>query len=249
MKKQIVSFITAVTIVLSVPFSAYAHSGRTDSSGGHKDNKNKSGLGSYHYHCGGHPAHLHTNGVCPYSSSNSSSNTTYKYENKSSNSSVNKAEWIGNMYWTGDSFAKGWTKIGKKTYYFDDYGFKVTGWVSDNEDNTYYLGTDGALRTGWQTIGKSKYFFSSEGIMRTGWRKIEGSTYYFGNDGVMRTGFRKIKGNTYYFNSEGKMETGWTQIGDDMYYFKSNGVMITGKVKIGGVVYEFDDNGKMIEQE
>lgn len=48
--------------------TAEAHSGRTDSSGGHKDNKNKSGLGSYHYHCGGYPAHLHTNGVCPYSS-------------------------------------------------------------------------------------------------------------------------------------------------------------------------------------
>lgn len=30
--------------------------------------KNKSGLGSYHYHCGGHPAHLHENGVCPYAS-------------------------------------------------------------------------------------------------------------------------------------------------------------------------------------
>lgn len=38
---------------------AEAHSGRTDANGGHKDNKNKSGLGSYHYHCGGHPAHLH----------------------------------------------------------------------------------------------------------------------------------------------------------------------------------------------
>lgn len=43
-----------------------AHPGRTDSSGGHKDNKNKSGLGSYHYHCGGNPAHLHKSGVCPY---------------------------------------------------------------------------------------------------------------------------------------------------------------------------------------
>ena len=57
----------------------FAHSGRTDSNGGHRDNQNKSGLGSYHYHCGGYPAHLHTNGVCPYSSksnSNSSSNTS-----------------------------------------------------------------------------------------------------------------------------------------------------------------------------
>lgn len=50
-----------------------AHSGRTDSSGGHHDYKNKSGLGSYHYHCGGHPAHLHPNGVCPYSQSTSGS--------------------------------------------------------------------------------------------------------------------------------------------------------------------------------
>ena len=47
-------------------FTAEAHSGRTDSSRGHQDNKNKSGLGGYHYHCGGYPAHLHTNGVCPY---------------------------------------------------------------------------------------------------------------------------------------------------------------------------------------
>lgn len=45
----------------------FAHSGRTDSDGEHRDNKNKIGLGNYYYHCGGHPAHLYTNGVCPYS--------------------------------------------------------------------------------------------------------------------------------------------------------------------------------------
>ena len=51
---------------------AQAHSGRTDSNGGHRDNRNASGLGSYHYHCGGYPAHLHENGVCPYTDSASS---------------------------------------------------------------------------------------------------------------------------------------------------------------------------------
>ena len=40
------------------------------------DNKNVSGLGSYHYHCGGHPAHLHDGGVCPYSSSAAMSDTS-----------------------------------------------------------------------------------------------------------------------------------------------------------------------------
>ena len=91
-----------VTIVLICVFSiaicniTFAHSGKTDSNGGHKDNKNKSGLGSYHYHCGGYPAHLHTNGVCPYSSNsstaaNKNSKTTSKTSSSStsSNSSAN----------------------------------------------------------------------------------------------------------------------------------------------------------------
>ena len=83
--------ILVLLLVFCLLFSSvcFAHSGRTDSSGGHKDNKNASGLGSYHYHCGGYPAHLHTGGVCPYtgggstsssstSSSSSSSSTTTK---------------------------------------------------------------------------------------------------------------------------------------------------------------------------
>ena len=45
------------TVLPSNTLIAEAHSGRTDANGGHHDYKNKSGLGSYHYHCGGHPAH------------------------------------------------------------------------------------------------------------------------------------------------------------------------------------------------
>lgn len=59
-------FVLAVVLILGSSVFAFAHSGRTDSSGGHRDNKNKSGLGYYHYHCGGHPAHLHTYGYCKY---------------------------------------------------------------------------------------------------------------------------------------------------------------------------------------
>ena len=67
--------IGALTVILACT-SLFAHSGRTDSSGGHKDNKNKSGLGSYHYHCGGYPAHLHENGICPYKSGGSTSSSS-----------------------------------------------------------------------------------------------------------------------------------------------------------------------------
>lgn len=68
------TLVTALICVMSVS-SAFAHSGNTDARGGHKDNKNRSGLGPYHYHCGGYPAHLHTNGVCPYSSGGSSNSS------------------------------------------------------------------------------------------------------------------------------------------------------------------------------
>lgn len=83
-KLKIISILLIALSIISIGVNAYAHSGRTDSSGGHKDNKNKSGLGSYHYHCGGHPAHLHTNGVCPYSSSSSSSKSSTSSSSTSS---------------------------------------------------------------------------------------------------------------------------------------------------------------------
>lgn len=68
---------------------SYAHSGKTDANGGHKDNQNKSGLGSYHYHCGGYPAHLHPNGVCPYKSGSSSSKSSSSSSSEKS-STTNK---------------------------------------------------------------------------------------------------------------------------------------------------------------
>ncbi len=74
-KKLLSPIIAASVIISTAPIVSRspnilvveAHSGRTDSSGGHHDYNNVSGLGSYHYHCGGHPAHLHSGGSCPYS--------------------------------------------------------------------------------------------------------------------------------------------------------------------------------------
>lgn len=72
----------ALLIAVVSIFISFAHSGRTDASGGHRDNKNKSGLGSYHYHCGGYPAHL-VYVLC----NNSSSSTTRSSSGTQSSSS------------------------------------------------------------------------------------------------------------------------------------------------------------------
>ena len=87
-KAKIISILLIVLSVISIGINVTAHSGRTDANGGHRDNKNKSGLGSYHYHCGGHPAHLHTNGVCPYASSSSSKSSTSSSSSSNSKTST-----------------------------------------------------------------------------------------------------------------------------------------------------------------
>lgn len=86
-KKKLILTILMISSVISIMGCSNAHSGRTDASGGHKDNKNVSGLGPYHYHCGGYPAHLHSNGVCPYKSGGTTSGSTKSTSSQSASSS------------------------------------------------------------------------------------------------------------------------------------------------------------------
>lgn len=76
--RRILVYAMSFSLVFQGGFAA-AHSGRTDSAGGHHDYQNASGLGSYHYHHGYGP-HLHSNGACPYeTSSDSSSDSELSY--------------------------------------------------------------------------------------------------------------------------------------------------------------------------
>lgn len=62
MKRKAAVFIAAFLMVsLSASVVVHAHTGGTDSQGGHYNHS----TGEYHFHHG-YPAHQHTNGVCPY---------------------------------------------------------------------------------------------------------------------------------------------------------------------------------------
>lgn len=91
MKKIFCFFILLIVIFLS--FSASAHSGKTDSDGGHWDNN----TGEYHYHHG-YPAHQHTNGECPYDfkdnikhTEKSNYNYNYSYTTTTATTTANKS--------------------------------------------------------------------------------------------------------------------------------------------------------------
>jgi hypothetical protein len=73
MKKVIYIFIISIILLSNIcTITVSAHSGRTDSNGGHYNNS----TGEYHYHCGGNPAHQHYGGSCPYEKSNNKNNNS-----------------------------------------------------------------------------------------------------------------------------------------------------------------------------
>ena len=175
--------VSTFTVIPGTPFSieAEAHSGRTDANGGHKDNQNKSGLGSYHYHCGGYPAHLHPNGVCPYQSGAASEDrqTTQQTEQKPAVQPETKAETQPET----QAAAIGW---------YQD----ASGWYYCKGENQYY-------KDGWQEIDSRWYYFDANGYMKTGWLILGDDWYYLASDGHMVTGDMEIDGTLYYFETNG----------------------------------------------
>lgn len=75
-----IALVLAIIILFCAP--VFAHSGKTDSKGGHNDRQN----GGYHYHHG-YPAHDHTNGICP-----------YEYDDKTGQSSVGAESYVQYTY-------------------------------------------------------------------------------------------------------------------------------------------------------
>ena len=80
MIKKLILLFTIIILCLLSTLCVTAHSGRTDSKGGHYNRA----TGEYHYHHG-YPEHQHINGECPYLSSKKSNTET---STSNSNSSV-----------------------------------------------------------------------------------------------------------------------------------------------------------------
>ncbi len=170
-----------------------------------------------------------------------------------------------------------WEYISGDWYHFDSSGWMDTGWYQeDSSSPRYYLGGNGKMRTGFQTIGSYDYYFyvSSAvlGQMKTGWKTstddwyyfdsnghmlknqwftFQNNKYYFGSDGIMATGFRDIGNYTYYFyvvdQYKGQMKTGWKRSTDDWCYFDSEGHMLKSQwLTVQNDRYYFGSDGIML---
>ena len=165
---------------------AEAHSGRTDASGGHRDNKNKSGLGSYHYHCGGHPAHLPENGVCPYDTAVQETKAVRQETRaavQETTAAVRETTVSGNCSW-------------------DD---GTCGWKQDGDHHKYRCEDGTMAHNCWKQIDGCWYSFDENDCMRIGWYDEGNDRYYLGADGKMVTGEVTVDGVKWCFDESGKL--------------------------------------------
>ena len=122
-----------------------------------------------------------------------------------------------NGYWyflkSGRMLRNEFRTLKKKRYYFDENGFRVTG---------------------WKKIGGKYYYFDEDGVMQKGWLRLNGKKYYLDpKTGVRAKGWTKIGKKTYYFRKRnGVMFTQWHKLGGKWYYFhKTKGYMFRNRKK------------------
>ena len=180
---RIICIIAAAVMIAAVPVCG--HSGRTDSLGGHRDNRNVSGLGYYHYHCGGYPAHLHNNGVCPYRSGSSSS-----VASKASKPRVTKPAKVKNVRTTSTYALRTtvkWNRVsgaaGYKVYRSTGSSYKCVKTVKSGSTLKY---TDKSV-----LAGKTYYY------KVRAYKKVNGSYKYGSYSSSKKV---KTKNNNLYFD-------------------------------------------------
>ena len=133
--------------------------------------------------------------------------------------------------------------LGYAVYYADADGVLQSGWITDEEGNTYYAAENFRLHTGWMQYEELSYYFTESGLMLTGWQELGGNTCYFHPDGSAAKGFTELGDAVYWFGDGGIMGSGWLDIDGATYYFTEEGIMCTGITVIDGVKKRFDSDG------
>ena len=174
--------------------------------------------------------------------------------------SVGEEEW---SYVKADgTAATGWQNIGGTWYYFNNYGYMMTGDVVD-KGVTYHLNGDGAWitlngwyeddgfwkhytndvkDTGWLHDG-SWYYLSGEtgSMVSNAWLEVDDKWYLFDENGAMETGWVDKDGTWYYMNGDGALAEGWVQ--DGGWYYMTESGMATGWKVIDGNWEYFNEDG------
>lgn len=127
------------------------------------------------------------------------------------------------------AFAGTWQQTGAGwTYLKDNHQYANNELVTDN-NQLYFLGADGIMKTGFVPVNGVYYYFTPAGNMQTGWVLDNNNWYYMQTDaahfGQMTVNAsQNVNGKNYYFGADGKMVHD-TTIGQTSY--GADGVAVT----------------------
>lgn len=134
----------------------------------------------------------------------------------------------------------GFQKIKKKTYYFNQQGYRLEGVENPTE---------------FTQIGWNDYLVGKRGVIKTEqFIELNGNTYYVDEEGAVQKNKKLCVGNFYYlFREDGSLITAdceMVEYDDNVYLVYPDGhVRADAKVKIDGDFYYFDDEGIMRTKE
>ncbi len=155
--------------------------------------------------------------------------------------------------------AKGLTKIGSRTFYFNESGELQTGFVKTEEGIRYFyekgeLGLLGKMiRKKIKKVKGTSYGFSENGVVYSGLTELDGSTYFFDPSPDPGVAGRMLvsewasleDGRSIYLGADGKMiVNAWVE--NDSYYVGENGGKLVDTVTPDG--YLVDVNGARVRK-
>ena len=97
----------------------------------------------------------------------------------------------------------GWEEQRKWKYRDENGDYKTDQWFTDSSGKTYYLDEEGYMVTGWLKKDGRIWFFNEEGDRVTGIAEIDGKAWYFQEDGSLYAGDRTIGDRLFHFTEDG----------------------------------------------
>ena len=176
-------------------------------------------------------------------------------------------QWIGDYYvdanglWSPDHWinndGKWWYRhqdgtytkndfevIDNQTYYFDNDGYRVTGW-KQVENDKYYFNASGIMATD-QWINTYYYVDENGKMVKNKWLGI----YYLDSNGVWQPDRWIYNGRWWYRYGDGSYPVNkFDVVNNNVYYFDSNGYVVTGWQVINGNWYYFNGSGAMLKSQ
>lgn len=157
---------------------------------------------------------------------------------------------VGTVTMACTAFAGTWQKNNNEWRYLNDAGQMVVNQLINDNNQLYYLGADGAMKTGFVPINGAYYYFSPAGNMQIGWVYDNNAWYYMSRVGdnygqMLVNKSKNVDGKYYYFGADGKMVHDTTVNGQ--YYGSDGEAVIERYSNDDGSTYYYVGETKVTE--